>query len=383
MRILGLVFCFLCLIEMGNAQKGSASSSSSGGGGGGGGGATIEEEAIAYAGVSDIAGKIAQDAEGVLSAEPQESGCTGKLKAILFVDSNSTATSEIAAFYSFNTSVSALKKGYEDLAAPGGPLGAPSPTDWISAAVGLLSALRANAVYVGQTFQPDDTVLITELTKKFKSDGYSLVSSMLPGDLNTASAEISDLLKAVSDARASVPKPAQQGYFDSLDKQFAALQSGLLTGTGAVGGASSSTPANGTILMSIISGRALLDSLSNAIPTTSAAAISATPTTPLGTTVASSQGVSPSATTPQNTTRSTCYAQLFAKTIAAGGSSRTNHNFWVELVYTTPNPSYNGGAIVSYAMLSGTSQYLTGGTLRTVYGYSKWKADKVTTPKDY
>jgi hypothetical protein len=79
-------------------------------------------------------------------------------------------------------SADSLKQSYENLSVPGGPLAAPSPTDWISAAVGLLSALRANAVFSGQTFQPDDTVLITQLAKKFKvTNDYSLVSSILPG----------------------------------------------------------------------------------------------------------------------------------------------------------------------------------------------------------
>jgi hypothetical protein len=78
-----------------------------------------------------------------------------------------------------------------------------------------------------------------------------------------------------------------------------------------------------------------------------------------------------------------CYAQLSAKTIAVGGSSRTNHNFWVELFYTTPAPSYNGGAIVSYSLVSGKNTYLAGDTLRRVYGYSKWKAEKITQPSNF
>ena len=83
-------------------------------------------------------------------------------------------------------------------------------------------------------------------------------------DLNKASGDISDLIKGISDARAKVPKPAQLSYFDSLDKQFSALLSGLVTGTGVVG--NPTNPTGGTLLMSIISGKALINSLSLATP---------------------------------------------------------------------------------------------------------------------
>jgi len=42
---------------------------------------------------------------------------------------------------------------------------------------------------------------------------------------------------------------------------------------------------------------------------------------------------------------------LVIEATAAGGSYRIRHNFWVELFYTTPTPSFNGGAVVTYMLI--------------------------------
>jgi len=63
-----LVLCLLSAVALALGQNGSQSgSSSSSPSGGSGGGATIEEEAIAYEGVSNIADRIVTDVEAHLS----------------------------------------------------------------------------------------------------------------------------------------------------------------------------------------------------------------------------------------------------------------------------------------------------------------------------
>lgn len=58
---------------------------------------------------------------------------------------------------------------------------------------------------------------------------------------------------------------------------------------------------------------------------------------------------------------------------AAGGNTRTNSFFLLNLFYT-PRPSFNGGAIVTYELRDKENAYIAGDTLKALYGYSKWKA---------
>ena len=57
---------------------------------------------------------------------------------------------------------------------------------------------------------------------------------------------------------------------------------------------------------------------------------------------------------------------------AAGGNTRTNNYFLLNLFYT-PKPSFNGGVVVTYELRSSENDFLTGDTLKVLYDYSKWK----------
>jgi hypothetical protein len=59
---------------------------------------------------------------------------------------------------------------------------------------------------------------------------------------------------------------------------------------------------------------------------------------------------------------------------AAGGAYRIRHNFWVEVFWTTPDPSFNGGAVVTYTLIDPcSSSIIKANTLRYLYGYGKPK----------
>jgi hypothetical protein len=65
---------------------------------------------------------------------------------------------------------------------------------------------------------------------------------------------------------------------------------------------------------------------------------------------------------------------LVLEATIAGGSSRIRHNFWVEVFYTTPTPSFNGGAVVTYLLIDPDSSYVTKSeVLRYMYNYGKFK----------
>jgi hypothetical protein len=63
---------------------------------------------------------------------------------------------------------------------------------------------------------------------------------------------------------------------------------------------------------------------------------------------------------------------LVLESTAAGGAYRIRHNFWVEVFWTTPDPSFNGGAVTTYVLVDPcTSSIIKANTLRYVYGYGK------------
>jgi hypothetical protein len=62
-----------------------------------------------------------------------------------------------------------------------------------------------------------------------------------------------------------------------------------------------------------------------------------------------------------------------------GGSYRVFHNFWVELFWRTPKPSFNGGAIITYFLIEPcTSTVLKSEVLHYIFDFSKFKK----APKD-
>ena len=65
---------------------------------------------------------------------------------------------------------------------------------------------------------------------------------------------------------------------------------------------------------------------------------------------------------------------LVLEATTAGGSYRIRHNFWVELFWTTPNPSFNGGAVVTYFLINPIdSSVEKSEVLRYMFQYGKFK----------
>jgi|HubBroStandDraft_6_1064221.scaffolds.fasta_scaffold85499_3 hypothetical protein len=68
---------------------------------------------------------------------------------------------------------------------------------------------------------------------------------------------------------------------------------------------------------------------------------------------------------------------LVLETTAAGGGSRIRHNFFVELFWTTPDPAFSGGAVVTFLLINpNTSATEAAGVLRYIYGYGKFDAKR-------
>jgi len=75
---------------------------------------------------------------------------------------------------------------------------------------------------------------------------------------------------------------------------------------------------------------------------------------------------------------------LYVGFASAGGSYRVLHNLWLELFYRTPIPAFNGGAVVSYILFDPQNSTVENAhTLRYIYKYSKFKAQKMTTADNF
>lgn len=75
------------------------------------------------------------------------------------------------------------------------------------------------------------------------------------------------------------------------------------------------------------------------------------------------------------------YSILTVSMDAAGGDTKVTHFFWRELFWPTPNPSYNGGAVVFFLLADQNGKVQDGYLFHFMYGFSKFKTKKI--PKTF
>ena len=283
--------------------------------------ATIENQLITYEVLRQMSDQIAtgvsENAHSCTNATPGN---------VLLYDPSAIA--EITMYKSFLLSADALTVAYGGKLE--GEIQAFAFSDAASAVASLLTAIKNSATYTNQTFQPTTQSMTTLLTMSLKAKNYFLRTASLPGDLDSASEFIQGKLNEISLAR----RNADDKTKTKLDPEFSALRTAL-----------SSTSPDGTLLVTVIKGRALFSSL-------------------IGQT---SKG--------NDTSRNYCV--LTVSVDAAGGDTRIKHWFWQELIMPTPKPSYNGGAVVSYVLADKAGSVLDAGMLHYMYDFSKWKGVKL------
>ncbi len=75
---------------------------------------------------------------------------------------------------------------------------------------------------------------------------------------------------------------------------------------------------------------------------------------------------------------------LILEATQAGGGSRIKHNFFVELFWTTPTPSFTGGAIVTYLLIDPAgSRVEKSGVLRFMVDYGRFHGKKIQRPSNF
>jgi hypothetical protein len=240
---------------------------------------------------------------------------------ILVQDQNTIA--QQTAFEAFNATTSSLLTSYRRRKA--GFVAGGAPSDYLSEATSIMTAIRSTATYTNQNFQPSaasmSNMLITQLGNL--PSAFALYSSATPGDLLAAGQQINQQLADVDNAQAALTDASKR---TDLDAVYKSLKSQL----------ASSSP-DGTLLGTIIKGAALAASLQKG------------------------------------------YCVLSYSVDGAGGDTRVAHPFFWEVLFPTPHPSYSGGAIVSFVYSSRDGKYLTGDSLRYMYGFSKLQGCKLRT----
>jgi hypothetical protein len=332
--ILGIAFLSVSRVYGQSSTGGSSSSSSSSPSSSSGspGSATIENQMIAYEVLRQMAGQIADEVAATRNQMGQMFCTATNPGAVLLADPS--AQFQIAAYKSFKSSAAALTKAYNTGGGGGGgAASAEAFADVSSSIASLLGAIKNTATYSNQNFQPTTQSMTNLLSLALKNKNYALRTVALPGDIEAASDKVQDALNEISRARAG----AIDATRTKLDPEFTALRTALVAAT-----------PDGTLLASIIKGRALLTSLKG-------------------------EG--------NEDDRTIGFCILTVSVDAAGGDTRTTHWFLQELVMPTPRPSYNGGAVVSFTLTDKTGTLLAGDMFHYMYGFSKWSNPKV--PKTY
>ena len=242
--------------------------------------------------------------------------------------------SAIAAYDSFLAAAGVLAAQYDDAAQQAQPkgfdahllLGDPASTA-ISNLAGALAALKGTTTQSGSTFAPADQALYSEMERALNDNQRALIVMPYPANYDAGNKTVIETIQKVLQERNKAISGLKEKHkndpkYDPLASDLKGIESaltsllGLLTGANATG---------------IVTGAALL-----------------------------------------NATTAT-YDLLTAANIAAGGSQRANTYFLLNVFVPAPHPSFNGGAVVAFTLRGNDGTYKSGGTLRLVYGFTKWR----------
>ncbi len=286
------------------------------------GSAAVETQMIAYRAL----GKIAENLAGRVAMDLCKGAvCAGDGKtAVLLAEANSLA--ELASYRSFEQAVGSLTQQYAALEPGVHPRGFGDVT---LGAGSLIAAIRSSATYTNQNFQPTAQSFVTLLSVDLQHAGLVLRTAGSPGDQIAAQQYVEKELGGVFAAQKQVDAKARA----AVDAQFTSFLGSL----GAVS-------ADGTVLLSAIKGRALSEALGQE------------------------------------------YGVLTVSVDAAGGDTKVTHFGLYEILFPTPAPAYNGGAVVSFTLADRAGNLRDGDVLAGMYRFTKLKspslqgADRVVDP---
>ncbi len=312
----------------------------------------VESEMIAYEAIGEIAQQIAGDINCAIvrcdpgkKPRPASSDKTVQkeqtTKVLLATPANMAAISAYQSFVAASQSLQTLYNAPMTSAAPKPHIGAAQAGGTFTAlaspvqdAASALASLKASTTQAGSSFAPADQALYSYLEKYC----HSLVTMPYPGNYADGNALLTKELQTVIDLRSQAilayqknynsthPNPADQEKYDPTTDELKGVEAsynsfiGLLTG------------ANAT---SIAMGAALRDATKDD------------------------------------------YLVLTVSDVAAGGSTRANTYFLLNIFVPAPRPSFNGGAVVAYTLMDQKGHFKDANMYRLVYNYTKWAAPQL------
>ena len=190
--------------------------------------------------------------------------------------------------------------------------------------VSLLGLLKNGVTYSSQSFQANPAPLIQGLVAQSGCQGFVQLSSV--NHLDDAQKDISKQLITLEGLHSAAHLDPTTSALESLYQTF--LKS-----------LSSPTTAGGSVLSDAIVGDAIVT------------AVCGSPDCPNG------------------------FYTLQLTIDGAGGNIRQNNFFFLNFFYT-PQPSFNAGVEVTWSLYDSKNHYSQGGTLKRMYGYSKWHPNK-------
>jgi hypothetical protein len=315
-----------------NNNNSSNSSSSNGGGGGGGGSIAIESEMIAYDAIDQLA---------IVIGSRIHEKC-GDKKVLLALPANLTGISTYGAFEAAAKNLQQQFASFQRPEAAGAQpqflgfqlLTLSDLTGLISTLSGVAGSAKASTSQTSATFTPVDQALYSNLERELGLR-CELVTTAYPNQVlkaydNAIAPEIAGIQEEQRGAHARVnampedndaqkaAKTQAKSDLQKLDTALTALQ------------ASVTDMSSSTVLPNVLLGAALANRLG-----------------------------------PN-------YWVLTLSDNAAGGGTRANQIFLLNLFLPAPHPSYNGGAVVSYSLRDQDGAFGSADTLRMVFGYTKW-----------
>jgi len=396
-KVLALITIFLMILfaqtafaqkRSGGGDKSSTGGDSAGGSGGSGKGSPagggqqpsstdsgssgrIEATMLAYESSDKIAEHIAAQVQGFR----------------LFVyDSQSFANMQ--AYETYAVTVSEFEMSFRMVKAgqiaPRSSFTAVAPA--VEAVIGSISALRSTAEYTAQPANLQTNPVIAQLARRmpgnvivpgivllsddFQSpDPSQLADSDCSSIKKTVPQQIGCLLKVRMDAYvAAQAKDTQKQAFSDLDKLFQAF---LGTMMGSAVDVSTST--KGSAAKDVAAPPSSDDK-------------SGKPTSDGQTNAASALGsiIMGRRLRAQLANDDKKSRVLVLEVTAAGGGSRIKHNFWVELFWITPTPTFTGGAVLTYMLIDPSSSSVDkSGVLRFTVDYGKFHGKKIETPSNF
>lgn len=352
----------------GGSGGGSGSGGDSGGGspspsGGGGGNLALESQTISYEAINQLAGEIANRSKTAMPCGDTKPIPERPCEILL---ANAANVSALQSFLAFKAAGDALKDAYTQYAAPKKPntrpnfptgeLVGPAATLFAPLVSGLLTALKGQTTQSSATFNPNDQALYADLEAAIHDNcaNQDLLVTAYPAMMADAyKNEVGNRIQAIFDERDKAIEALKKAHENSGAKKPDTKPKDDANGKDAEGKKEEAPPPYDPLTAELKDIEAQFTDF---------------------------QGI---VTTPSSNSAILFGAALFNKlgdhygflTVTddiAGGGSRANQYFLINLFVPAPHVSYNGGAVVSYSLRRQDGTYGAAGTLRFIYGYSKW-----------